>query len=108
MRIEMKEKEFEFDFEELDALEESNKGFVKKRMIFWFIRWVIGFSIIGVVVHYKPSLSWLWWGGLAICLVTPLMVISSTLFLKKKSISIKDKVQDIQKEIRLDAESDNS
>ncbi|WP_179957847.1 hypothetical protein [Exilibacterium tricleocarpae] len=56
----MKSEEIEFDLEKLDDVELSNRHFSKKRLIIWFFRWVIGFSIIWAVVSFKPILSWLW------------------------------------------------
>ena len=104
----MEEDDFTFDLESLDDLQASNSAFLKKRIIFWLFRWLIGFSIIGGVVHYKPSLFWLWWVGLAVFILIPIMAIVSAVLLRKKSTAIRLRAEKIRDDVDCNEERDYS
>jgi hypothetical protein len=47
----------------LRTLEGETANFFRRRLVLWAVRWVIGFAIIAVVVHFQPDWFWLWWVG---------------------------------------------
>lgn len=53
-------------FEAASALRVS----FKRRLLLWTIRWLITFGVIGAIVYFNPTLSWLWWVGAALALVS--------------------------------------
>lgn len=55
----------------LRALEGETAEYFRWRLIFWAVRWAIGFGIIAVVVHFRPDWSWLWWFGAGAAAITP-------------------------------------
>lgn len=81
------------NIEELFQIQESSNKFIKKRLILWVIRWVIGFSIIGVVVHYNENLAWLWWVGIGFALITPILSFFTQKYVNKKLMETHEKIQ---------------
>lgn len=59
--------------EELDDIRQEAGRFLGRRMLLWLVRWIIGFGAIAAIVHYQPRLQWLWWVGVGVALVTPLL-----------------------------------
>ena len=51
---------------ELAAMSAGLSQSLKRRLVLWTVRWLIGFAIVAAVVHFWPSASWLWWASAAI------------------------------------------
>lgn len=82
--------------EELDEIEQSTKTLITRSLIFWVMRWAIGFSIIGIIVYYNNNLSWLWWLGIAIALITPVVSLFTKVILGKKLKETQDKLKELE------------
>lgn len=70
--------------EQMSAVRREFQQDMKRRILLWAIRWFIGFSIIAVVVYFKPEWSWLWWVGVGFALVTPLTTLVAQKFVDRK------------------------
>jgi hypothetical protein len=46
-----------------DLLDALWARWIRLRLMAWLVRWVLGFATIALVVHWKPSLWWLWLVG---------------------------------------------
>lgn len=51
---------------ELSELRAETRRYVKRRIVTWAARWLIGFAIIGAVTWVYDGLGWLWWAGVAL------------------------------------------
>lgn len=71
------ENEIARDREEVHDLQRNMSVFGKRQMIRWAVRWVIGFSLIGLVVYFQPRWSWLWWVGMGFATLTPIVTLTS-------------------------------
>ena len=70
--------------DQLDEMRIEARAFLKQRLLFWAIRWTIGFFGIWVILQFYPELTWLWWAGLVIALVSLVAILGSFFFLEKK------------------------
>ena len=46
---------------ELHAISANVTQAVRRRLILWAIRWLIGFGAIAILTHFWSASSWLWW-----------------------------------------------
>lgn len=49
---------------EADALAVSFDRDVKRALILWVVRWIIGFLLIWFITGVSGGLRWLWWVGI--------------------------------------------
>ena len=78
------EREFADLQHEMNAEAASWNVFVRTRLIMWFIRWVIGFVIIGVICYFRPDWSWLWWTGIAVALLSLAFQLTMNAIMQRK------------------------
>jgi hypothetical protein len=69
---------------ELDELREALAGSVRRRLILWAVRWLLGFAAIAVVVHFYPALSWLFWAGAAVAALSLVVTLSIHAFANRR------------------------
>lgn len=81
---------------ELRQIEEASSHFLFKRMFLWVIRWTIGFTIIGVLVHFYSGLSWLWWVGIAFASLTPVTSLIARFYMNRKINETREKIEELQ------------
>lgn len=65
------------DTSELVSLSAGLTQSLQRRLVMWAVRWLIGFGIVAAVVHFWPSVAWLWWAAAAVAalsLITLLIV----------------------------------
>ncbi len=65
------------DTSELASMSAGLTQSLQRRLVMWAVRWLIGFGIVAAVVHFWPSVSWLWWAAAAfaaLSLITLLVV----------------------------------
>lgn len=55
---------------ELHEDESDARILVRRQLIFWVVRWIIGFALIGVVFYLTPGSGWLWWVAAALAALT--------------------------------------
>jgi hypothetical protein len=72
------------DRSELDEMREALAGSVRRRLILWAVRWVLGFAAIAIVVHFYPTLTWLFWAGAAVAALSLVVTLSIHAFAKKR------------------------
>ncbi len=99
--------EQEISCNQLDKLEEvrdKTRQFVKRRLLFWAVRWTIGFLIIWVIVHYYPSTYWLWGAGAFVALLSLSVILGSFFFLEHKLKTTNNKVQDLEELLKEEEE----
>lgn len=80
---------------ELSEAVEGYRSSLGKRVLFWCIRWLIGFGIIAVVVANKPEWSWLWWVGVGVAGMSLLVLLVSHVVLQRKIASVKSTVDEV-------------
>lgn len=81
---------------ELDEISLSTKKVIVRELLFWVIRWTIGFILIGIIVHYHSNLFWLWWVGIAFSLITPVISIITKKLINKKLAETKSKLAELE------------
>jgi hypothetical protein len=69
-------KDLSADAAELSELAGSLAGSIRRRLILWVVRWVLGFTAIAVAVQWRQSLSWLWWVGAIVAFISLVMLIT--------------------------------
>ncbi len=79
--------------DQLDEMRGETRAFLKQRLLFWALRWTIGFFGIWVILQFYPELTWLWWAGLVIALVSLAAILGSFLFLEKKMKKVEEKAE---------------
>lgn len=53
------------DTSELVSMSAGLTQSLQRRLVMWAVRWLIGFGTVAAVVHFWPSVSWLWWAAAA-------------------------------------------
>ncbi len=85
------------DYTELEEIELQSSTFLKKRLLFWAIRWIIGFSIIGAITYKFPQHYWLWWAGLTLAGLSLGFLVLGGYFLNRKISSVQSKIENLEK-----------
>lgn len=68
----------------LDEMREAMAGSVKRRLVLWAVRWVLGFAALAVVVHFYPKLTWLLWAGAVVAALSLVLTLSIHAFAKRR------------------------
>lgn len=82
----------------MDAVADGYRASLGRRVLFWCMRWLIGFGIIAAVVANKPEWSWLWWVGVGVAGVSLLVLVVSNFVLQRKISTAKEGVKDAMQE----------
>ena len=69
---------------EADALSASFDRDVKRALILWIVRWVIGFLLIWFITGVSGGLGWLWWVGIGFAMLIPVTAMASQWFVSRK------------------------
>lgn len=69
---------------ELRSLDDGLAAFLRRRLLFWAIRWTIGFALTWAVVTAWPHLSWLWWVAGVTALLSLAAMIVTDVIIKRK------------------------
>jgi len=72
------------DRSELDEMRKTLAGSVRRRLILWAVRWVLGFAAIAAVVHFYPTHSWLFWAGAVVAALSLIVTLSIHAFAKRR------------------------
>jgi hypothetical protein len=72
------------DRSELDEMRDALAGSVRRRLRLWAVRWVLGFAVIAVVVHFYPNLTWLFWAGAGVAALSLVVTLSIHAFAKRR------------------------
>jgi len=64
------------DDAELERLQAELAASIRRRLLFWAIRWTLGFAAIAAAVQWRPGLSWLWWVGAIVAFISLLTLLS--------------------------------
>ena len=75
---------------EADALSASFDRDVKRALILWIVRWVIGFLLIWFITAVSGGLGWLWWVGI----VAAIGSLVATMALKRRMSRKLDRLND--------------
>ena len=59
-------------------------AFLRRRLLLWALRWLIGFSGIFLVTHFYPGLAWLWWAGAGLALLSLCWLFAAQRLLARK------------------------
>ncbi|MYM64887.1 hypothetical protein [Pseudomaricurvus sp. HS19] len=90
--------------EELSDIKEEHKGFLRRRIILWVVRWIIGFAIVAVVVRHYPNLFWLWYVAGAIFLVTPITALLAQRFVAGKLGELEKNIENLNQQLAADTD----
>ena len=71
-------------FDQLDEMRHEARVFLKQRLLFWALRWTIGFFGIWVILQFYPALTWLWAAGLVVALVSLAAILGRFFLLEKR------------------------
>lgn len=82
---------------ELSHLRKSAEASIKRALIFWTLRWLIGFSVIAIITYYMPSARWLWYLGAGACLVSLIFLVTMRLLFSKQVRKTQDATVTLQK-----------
>jgi len=86
--------------DQLDLMRGQTRAFLKQRLLFWALRWTIGFIGIWVILKFYPELTWLWWAGLIVALISLFAILGSFLFLEKKMKNTSDTAKTLSDEVK--------
>jgi hypothetical protein len=64
------------DAAELSEFADSLAASIRRRLLLWVARWVLGFGAIALAVRWRPTLSWLWWTGAIVAFISLLTLIT--------------------------------
>ncbi len=96
---EHEEADFELPYNELDTVRDETTSFIGQRIMFWAVRWTIGFLIIWAIVSYYPNLFWLWWAGIAVAALSLAILLVGEIWMKREIDKTEARVQDLKAEI---------
>jgi len=94
------EEEFSFSREPLDFARQDLDTSLKKRLIMWAIRWIIGFVIIWLITAYYPQASWLWLVGIVTASAFLVFVLAGSWMLKRRFEMAETRISRAEQEIR--------
>jgi hypothetical protein len=69
---------------DLDEMREALAGSARRRLLLWAVRWLLGFAAIAVVVHFYPTLTWLFWAGAAVAALSLVVTLSILAFARRR------------------------
>ncbi len=84
---------------ELKSLESSFDVSIKRKLLLWVVRWIIGFAIIAVVTSYFPGVSWLWYVGIAIAIISLIAIFAAKSILSRRFRIARSTIESLQREI---------
>ena len=98
---------FEPPYEELETLRDETSSFIGRRILFWSVRWTIGFIIIWAIVSFYPDLSWLWWVGICVAALSLALLLIGEWWLKHTIGKTRSRVRDLEAAIAEAEKKDN-
>lgn len=70
--------------DEIEFAEKEMSQLIAGALAMWFVRWVIGFALIGLVTWFRPDWSWLWWAGVAVASASLVFTLGMQFVLQRK------------------------
>lgn len=87
---------------EADALAVSFDRDVKRALILWVIRWVIGFLLIWFITGVSGGLSWLWWVGVIGAIGSLVATMALKRRMSRKLDRLNEAFDDLERTLRRD------
>lgn len=81
----------------LDEVAATFSHSVKRRLIMWCVRWTIGFGIIALVVRFWPALSWLWWVGAGVAVLSLALTVTMSWVVHRRVGMVRRAVIDVER-----------
>ena len=85
--------------EELPQIRENFSELIKRAIITWTIRWVIGFAIIWAVTAMTGRFDWLWVAGIVVAGVSLMFTLATHVIIQRKFASITAKAAELETEL---------
>lgn len=82
---------------EADALAASFDRDVKRALILWVVRWIIGFLLIWFITAVSGGLSWLWWVGIVAAIASLVATMALKRRMSRKLDRLNDAFDDLEK-----------
>lgn len=79
--------------QEIDAAAATLMKSIKRRLVLWAIRWVIGFGLIALAVRFWPNLGWLWWVGAAVASLSLVVMVAMHFFVQRRMAEVKARLE---------------
>lgn len=80
---------------ELQAITSTLDQSLRRRVIFWGIRWAIGFGLIALAVRQWPSASWLWWVGFTVAALSLVGMLVGHRILQRKADGVRRQLEQL-------------
>jgi hypothetical protein len=71
-------------YRQVSALQSDWSTFIRTRLLFWGVRWTIGFAVIWAIIAYVPEWWWLWWVGGATAAISMIALIAGHVVVQRK------------------------
>lgn len=94
---------------ELEALTTEFFPSLKRAIVLWLLRWIIGFGVIAFVVTLWPSFAWLWWAGAAVAGLSLFSMLFMRAVLRRKTATVHQRLGELDRmveELEEDASRD--
>ena len=85
--------------DQLDLIRAQTRAFLKQRLLFWGLRWTIGFIGIWIILQFYPDLTWLWLAGGIVAFLSLVAILVVFFFLEKKMKSSSEKQKNLRDEV---------
>lgn len=73
---------------------------LRRRLALWAVRWTIGFAAIAVTLHFRPSMTWLWWAGGGVAVLSLLVLIGSNALIQRRMDTARTRIAEYEREAR--------
>ena len=82
---------------ELHAISANVTQAVRRRLILWAIRWLIGFGAIAILTHFWSASSWLWWVGGAVAALSLGATLIMHFIMQRKIAAVRTKIDEAER-----------
>lgn len=69
---------------QINIEEKDAQDLLRKQLINWTVRWIIGFILVGVVFYLTPNSGWLWWVAVIVAALSLLSILTLAVLTRRK------------------------
>lgn len=90
---------------EADALAERFDQDVRRALILWVIRWIVGFALIWFVTAVSGGLGWLWWVGIIAAIASLVATLAIKRTMSRRFDSLNESFDELERALRDDSDA---
>lgn len=87
---------------EADKLAERFDQDVRRALILWLIRWIVGFLLIWFVTAVSGGLGWLWWVGIIAAVASLIATLAIKRTMSRRFDSLNESFDELERVLRDD------